>query len=219
MTWASGLLAATLGLAIAQPAVAQPKGEEYGDEEVQALIAKIAISVDVPTGDSDAGVAAPAAMGCYLNFKARNNGSRSILIDGWKLVETSPSPANAGLTGYLTTPRARAWIGTRFPELAGRVFGTYELPPEALDGADVGALHRESEDALGGPFHALYHLASDPGERIDRSAEDPERVRVMLEALDTVDARARAAFRDERAVRIDAATRDELERLGYGGEE
>jgi arylsulfatase A-like enzyme len=118
-------------------------------------------------------------------------GSRSILVDGWKLLETSPSPANAGLTGYLTTPRARVWIGTRFPELAGQVFGTHELPPAALEGADVGALHAQSRDVLGGPFRSLYHLASDPGERVDRAREEPERLRALLEALDVLDARAR----------------------------
>ena len=154
---------------------------------------------------------APAPIVAHGDFLA----SRSVLVDGWKLVETNPSLESAGLTGYLTTPRARAWIGARFPELAGKVFGTHEFLPEALEGADVGALYEESNASLRGPFRALYDLANDPGELVDRSAEHPERVRTLLEALDAAGARARAAFRDADATPLDDQTRAELQKLGY----
>ena len=140
--------------------------------------------------------------------------ARSIVLDGWKLVETRPSVATAGVLGVVTSAPARAWIDENYPELRGKIFGTSELPLTALSRIDLGALHT----ALDQRKTALYDLNQDPGETKDLSQLHPEKVRELRERLEAISSRARAAFlEDGTDVHFDAATRAELEKLGYGG--
>lgn len=146
-------------------------------------------------------------------------GARSLTLGDWKLVETNPSLKNSGLAGFMSSPRARKWIARRFPELEGRVFGTYDFPPEMLAGVDMSQIYEEAGEDLGGPFRKLYFLPDDPGELHDRAAEHPERVRELLQALDEESKRARAAsVPGEEAQPMDSKTKQELQKMGYLGE-
>jgi arylsulfatase A-like enzyme len=145
--------------------------------------------------------------------------SRSIVLDGWKLIESRPSPDAGGVTAFLTAPRTREWIAQRFPEYAGKVYNTHEMPPSIFEGTDPGALFEEASKELYGPFHELYRLERDPGELVDLAVREPQRVVELLERLDAESERA------ERARRQDARAQDqpvlspemleELRKLGY----
>ena len=145
--------------------------------------------------------------------------SRSIVVGNWKLIETNPTPNSGGVVGFLTTPRARRWIGARFPEFEGKVFGTAQLPASTLDGVDVTALFEEAKGELLGPFHALYDLNADPGESIDVSAQHPERVAELLARLDSESRRAEEARILDGASDANGETSpemiEELRKLGY----
>lgn len=143
-------------------------------------------------------------------------GSRSVTLNGWKLVELNPSLASSGLLGFLSSPRAQAWIAENYPELAGKAFGTHELPVAALSGANLKALKEATARELSGPFYELYNLNSDPDELHDLSAKHPDRVQSLLALLDEQTSAARSRFIKYDATRaIDAETFYELEKLGY----
>ena len=118
--------------------------------------------------------------------------ARSITVDGWKLVETSPSVATSSLTGLFTSPRGRAWIAEQAPHLEGKAFGTPELSVQDLAGLDLDALIAEAEAALAGPWYQLYHVAADPGEVQDLAPAHPDRVAELRELLERECARAQA---------------------------
>ena len=143
-------------------------------------------------------------------------GSRSIVDNGWKLVETNPTLRSAGLVGFLSSKRGRGWIDRRFPDFEGKVFGTHELPIESIIGLGEAFFAKEAGPELFGPFRALYDLDSDPGELIDVSADHPEQLKRLLDLLDREEAKARALYIEyEPSREVAPELRDSLESLGY----
>ncbi len=144
--------------------------------------------------------------------------TRSITVDGWKLIESRPSISrmDGGIVPFLSHPRTRAWLGERFPEFRGKVFGTAGFPPSALESMDLHELWEEAQH-LKGPFYELYDLRNDPDELHDLSREEPERVARLLEQLRTESDRAEAArrFDSRSSTTLPPETLEELSKLGY----
>lgn len=73
--------------------------------------------------------------------------------------------------------------------------------------------------ARGASEDHLYDLGEDPGERADLAPTQPERVAALRKLLGEHHARSLVAARKARALVLDDATRANIGRLGYGGED
>jgi arylsulfatase A-like enzyme len=149
----------------------------------------------------------------------------AVTHEGWKLVETRPN-RESGLPCFLSSPRARAWLAARYPELEGSLAGvtptTVFLEAFAAAGDDPEQILEELERDIEGPWYELFFLPDDPSEQTDLSEQHPDKVDELRALLESERARGRSALiePDQPHVPIERTAEEqaELNALGYGGE-
>ena len=145
----------------------------------------------------------------------------SIVRGDWKLIEIHPRPGSGRLS-VLSLPQARTFLAKRFPELENHDYTSEELWSFMRDREDLGVLWGDMLEGIFCVHHELYHLPSDPGEKLDLAASEPERLAELLELLErerVCSERAREEFAFEARYHEPTPEMIEaLERLGYAGD-
>jgi arylsulfatase A-like enzyme len=93
------------------------------------------------------------------------------------------------------------------------VYHETEFPASTFGWSPLAALTASNWRFVSGPRPALYDLAADPGEQVDRLREEPERARALRKELARLTARVRLAPPAEAP--HDEELRRQLESLGY----
>jgi arylsulfatase len=144
----------------------------------------------------------------------------SAISDGeWRLVVTYPG---YNLRSLISCARGHAWFEEHNPELLPALAGERGLAETTRGGPETRSVLESALRELRGPFFELYHLPSDPHQRVDRAAAEPEVVARLRAALTAAQARA---AEERRRVPVgeelptEPADLEELRVLGYAGEE
>ena len=150
----------------------------------------------------------------------------AIEFKGWKLIETYPGQESLPWT-KLSHPRLPAeWIAQHAPEVYGktltlenvqRLQARFENQPDGRAAFDAWVADLSKQ--LGGPYRELYHLDSDPAEREDRSASEPEQLEHLLELLEVMRQRREeaATHQPDERVQLEANEVNALRDMGYVG--
>ena len=107
------------------------------------------------------------------------------------------------------------------PALEGRALPPSPLYAEALFGrlncrwSSLRGWREGDWQLIEGAAPELFHLATDPGERVDRSGEEPERVRKMRSALKSAVAAMAPGGDRARPVAVSTEQMERLRSLGY----
>ena len=132
--------------------------------------------------------------------------------DGWKLIEREPA-LDSGDGALLTHPLVEdAWLAEHAPELLDRALSD-ELFAELRARPGYAAAVAELRTLLVGPYYELYDLTSDPQERTDLAAREPERVAELKALLRAEQGRQREARERARVVPRQSFSQEELQRL------
>ena len=146
--------------------------------------------------------------------------SSSLTHAGWRLVELQP--AVGSIHAVLTHGRGWRWLGERFPDMEGKLFGVDDMRPFLRTLGSPAEAKREVRAALAGTVHELYDLSADPLQRNDLAAREPQRLRAMLDLMEAERARAEQARREVPPTiaprELAPEDLEELRDLGYVGD-
>jgi arylsulfatase A-like enzyme len=150
--------------------------------------------------------------------------ANSVYWKGWKLIESYPGTIDTvrRLSHHLT----RRWLAETYPEIGDLVIGTigWREAGNSIENAEEMTQHAIRHSRSRDPYYELFDLNTDPGETTNLADEHPEIVESLLRVMKRLRNRGRLGRivvpRDAEApAELTAAERDELGKLGYGGEE
>jgi len=144
----------------------------------------------------------------------------SAVSDGeWRLVVTYPG---FNLRSLRSSARGHAWFAENHPELTSALDEEKSLAEAMRREPKTRSVLETALRALRGPFYELYHLPSDPHQRVDRATDQPEvlaRLRAALTAAEERTAAERKRVPVGEELPPEPADRAELRALGYASDE